>query len=559
VSDRIDRRSFLARGLLSATGVAAAGAGGGLLLSACSSGSSPSGSGTASGSRNGVATGTPRRGGSLIFGVEAEEQGFDPATGRFDTTGVLYARTVFDPLTVIAADGSVQPYLAKSVMPNPDYTVWTITTRPGITFHDGTPCDAAAVAGSLEHFLTGLLGITLSVVSNVSASASDTVTITLKQPWVPFAAYLAGGIGGQAGYIIAPSMIADKNGSQHPVGTGPYKFSEWVPNDHFTAVRNPSYWRSGMPYLDQITYRPIADGQQRADALQAGNIDMMHTTLDTSILQFRSDSSYGYVDDSEHVVGEPDMNFVMLNVQADPFKDIWVRQAMAMAIDSKQYSRIIDKGVNAPSNGPFVQGSPYYSADSGYPAYNPSQAKALVQQVAHDTGKPVSFTLTGTPDAHTVQAAQYVQNQLQQVGMQVQLSQVQQADEINLALSGNYQAVQWRQFAAVDPDLNYLWWSPTEIYGSIAPNFARNTDPQIETLLQTGRRSTDPAARAQAYKSLAQRLNQDLPYIWTDRTTWAVVARDKVQNFNNPTTPAGGKAYGMIVGTVWTPQIWLST
>ena len=147
--------------------------------------------------------------------------------------------------------------------------------------------------------------------------------------------------------------------------------------------------------------------------------------------------------------------------------------------------------------------------------------------------------------------------------MKVTLTQVQQADQINNALGGLFQATSWRQFAAVDPDLNYLWWSPTEIFGtgpsSIASNFARNTDPSIETLLQQGRTSTDPATRAAAYQGVAKRLNVDLPYIWQDRATWAVVARPNVQNWNNPTTPEGAKAYGMIVGTIWTPQIWKST
>ena len=558
MGNRIDRRSFLARGMLTATGVAAAGAGGSL-LAACSSGTSGP-SGTSSGTRNGISTATPRRGGQLVFGVEAEEQGFDPATGRFDETGVLYARTVFDPLTILAADGSVQPYLAKSVTPNADYSQWTVTTRPGVMFHDGTPCDAAAVAGSIEHFVNGLLGVTLrGIITKVSVAASDTTVITLNQPWVPFPAYLSGGIGGQAGYIIAPSMIANKNGSQNPVGTGPFKFSEWVPNDHFTAVRNPGYWRTGLPYLDSITFRPIQDGQQRADALLAGNINMMHTSLAPSIAQFRDNSSFGYIDDIAHVVGEPDMNFLMLNMSVDPFKDLRVRQAMAMAINRDQYSKIIDKGINAPIDQPFVPGTPWYQPDVGYPAYDPAKARSLVQAVAHDTGKPVSFTLMSTPDAHTVQGAQYMQNQFQAAGMQVQLSQVQQADLINNALSGTFQAVGWRQFAAVDPDLNYLWWSPTEIFGGLAVNFARNTDQQIETYLQTGRRSTDQATRAEAYKALAKRLNQDIPYIWLDRTSWAVVAQPKVQNFNNPTTPSGGKAYGMIVGTVWAPQIWLSS
>ena len=91
------------------------------------------------------------------------------------------------------------------------------------------------------------------------------------------------------------------------------------------------------------------------------------------------------------------------------------------------------------------------------------------------------------------------------------------------------------------------------------PNFARNKDPLIETFLQQGRTSTDPTVRATAYQQVAKRLNKDLPYIWQDRATWAIVARSNVQNCNNPTTPEGGKAYGMIVGTVWTPQIWQSS
>jgi len=558
VPDRIDRRSFLARGLLAAGGVAAMGGARGL-LDACSSGPSGPGS-SATGPRNGISSAAPRRGGSLTMGVEAEEEGFDPSTDHFDETGVQYMRTVFDPLTVIAADGTIQPYLAQKVEPNADYSVWTITARDGVLFHDGTPCDAAAIAGSLKHFKAGLLGITWSPVTDISASG-NTVVITLNQPWVPFDAYLAGGIGGQPGYIVAPSMIADPNGSAHPVGTGPFKYKEWVPNDHFTAVRNEHYWRPGLPYLEEVTYKPIPDAQQRANSLLAGTIDIMHTDLPESILQFRDDAGYGYIDDSQHVVGEPDMNFIMVNCADPVMSDIRIRQAMAMAINTRQYATVVDKGVNATCDQPFISGTPYHVSDSGYPAYNPTAAKQLVAALKSE-GKPVSFTLSSTPNAYSVEVVQFLQSQLEAVGLKVSLTQVQQADQINQALDGSFQTTSWRQFAAVDPDLNYLWWSPTEIFGSgpqaIAPNFARNKDPEIETLLQQGRQSTDPSTRVQAYQGVAKRLNADLPYIWQDRTTWAIVARSDVQNFNNPSTPAGGKAYGMIAGDIWTPQIWLS-
>jgi len=558
MSYRIDRRGFLARGAVTAAGVAVAGSGMGTLLSACSSSSSSSPS--SSTARNGVTNAAPQRGGSLVFATEAEDQGFDPSSARFDETGVLYARTLFDPLTIVAADGSIQPYLALAVTPNSDYTVWTITARPNVVFQDGTPCDAAAIAGSMNHFLQGIYSFTVAPpILTVNQSGTDTVTVTMATPWIAFPVYLAGGVGGQLGFIMAPAMTKNPNAATEPVGTGPFKFVEWVPNDHFTAERNPNYWRSGLPYLDRITFKPIIDSDQRANSLTSDEIQMMHTDEPDTILQFQDNQDYGFVDDSDSIIGEPDMDFVMLNLQKAPMTDLRVRQALAMATSSSQFSQIVDKGVDAPTDQPFVTGTPYFTPNSGYPAYNQSKARSLISQVQSSTGRPVSFTLGSTNDSYAVKAAEYLQNAWQSVGMRVQLAQFQQADLINNALTGNFQAYSWRQFGAPDPDMNYLWWSPAEVHPGFSVNFARNTDPQVETLLQTGRQSSNPQTRAQAYQQLARQLNADLPYIWNDRATWAVIAGSKVQNWDNPTTPSGTNAQGMVTGIIWPTQIWIQS
>jgi peptide/nickel transport system substrate-binding protein len=155
------------------------------------------------------------------------------------------------------------------------------------------------------------------------------------------------------------------------------------------------------------------------------------------------------------------MGCILLNLSKPPFDNLKVRQATAYAVSSAQYVEVIDKGVNATSNGPFVKGSPYFVADNGYPVYNVDKAKSLVKEVAKETGKPVSFTLNHTPDASTTKIAEYLLQQLQTVGMQVTLAPIQQADIINTALLGSYEAQVWRQFGAVNPDLNYIFWSPT--------------------------------------------------------------------------------------------------
>ncbi len=145
------------------------------------------------------------------------------------------------------------------------------------------------------------------------------------------------------------------------------------------------------------------------------------------------------------------------------------------------------------------------------------------------------------------------------MGFKVSTTIVQQNQTINNALAGKYQALGWRQFGAVDPDLNYIFWSTTTVSsGSLSINMARNSDATIERRCSPARQSTDKAVREAAYKTVNKRLALDLPYLWTDRAVWAVIGDPNVQNFNNPTTPQGSPAYGMIGGSIWPTQIWIS-
>ncbi len=330
MASKFDRRTLLAGGAAAAAGFAGASTvGWDDIVGAATNGPG----------RNGITKATPKKGGSLVFGVDAEEQGFDPTQGRFDEVGVMYARTVFDPLTIVLTNGDWSPYLAQSVVPNASYTAWTITLRPNVMFHDGTPCDGAALATNLQAQSKSLLtGVVINpTLQSIAQTGPLAATITFKQPWVPFPYYLAGGIGGQIAYVVAPSMLSNPNGTSHPVGTGPFMFKEWIPNDHFTATANPNYWRKGLPYLSQITFKPIPDEEARAEALKTGTIDIMITDTPQIITQFRGNRSYSYIDDSTNVAGEPDMNCVQLNCLAKPFNDQSIRLAAAQAINRSQY------------------------------------------------------------------------------------------------------------------------------------------------------------------------------------------------------------------------------
>ena len=469
-----DRRSFLAGGV-------ALGAG----LAVLSPDIEWAGAALTNGpGRNGISTAKPKRGGSITFGIDTEEGGFDPTTARWDEGGFLYGRTIFDPLAIVTAAGKVEPYLAQSISSNPDFTEYTITLRSGIVFHDGTPLNAAALQLNLDKQKASVLtGPAFQNVASIQTTGPLTVTITMNAPWEPFPYTLAQA---QTGYIAAPSMLSSKDGTTNPVGTGPFIFKEWVPNSHFTATANPHYWRKGLPYLSSITFKPIIDPSSRVSALQSGAIDMMHTATVESLPSFRHNRKWSYVDNSGSILGQPDVNCVMLNTAAPPFNNHLLRLALAKASNAKRYAKTIDLGINTPMSGLFLPGSPYYSK-TAYPTPDPKGAAKLVKQIQQQTGQAVAFTLITTNNSQTERAAQFLQQEWGQLGMKVTINVQEQAALINDALAGKYEAVTWRQFGAVAPDLNYIWWSTTTASGPIPLNMARNSDSRIQEALVEAR------------------------------------------------------------------------
>ncbi len=554
----ISRRTFLSQGAKAGGAVVLAGAAGGVLAACGSSSSSGTTTTAAAGAQPGVGTGAPVRGGSLTVGLVAEIDGFYPPSNHWDTNGFIYANSLYDPLCAIGADGSIQPYLCESITANANYDTWTMTLRPGVKFHDGSALTAAVVVANYVQLKASLLtGQALVQVTGCTASDDMTVVYTLEAPNPTFPA----GLTSQLGYVVAQSMIDSVNSGDKtptPVGTGPFIYQSWQPNDHFVATRNPDYWRAGLPYLDQITLRPIPDTIQRESTLKTGGVDMIQSTDPDTINRFRNVAGYQTVDSATGVLGEPTVAFIMLNTQVSPTNDLSIRQALAMSLDQTTIQKIFGGGLTKPISGLFLPGSPYYS-ESGYPAYSPSKAKKLVSAYAAQHGTP-KLTLLTITDPRLAQVVQIIQQMWSQVGFDVTISQIEQANLINDFIAGEFQAATSYQFGAIDPDLNYVWWSTTTVkpVGQIALNFPRNDDPVIEQNMLTGRHTTDQATRVAAYQTVNEQLAKDLPYLWLEQYIFSEVASTQVQNFANPTLPSGAKQYAFDEGIFVPTQIWLS-
>jgi peptide/nickel transport system substrate-binding protein len=552
--------------------VAAACGGGG-------SGSSPNnnnaGPATTAGIHDDSTGGTPVQGGSLVYALEADTSGgFCLYKAQLAISGIMVARTIYDTLTMPGNDGKIHPYLAQSVTPNANSTVWTIKLRPNIKFHDGTDLTASVVKENLDHYRKDnpLFTFVFADVKSVDVVDNLTLRVTTSVPWTAFPWFLwsSSRLG-----IMAKAQMDSPDCNTKLIGTGPFKFVSWKFNDRFVAQRNPNYWYqpngAKLPYLDKITFIPQPDGSKRTSSLEAGDFTAIHTGDPLETIKIRKDVTAGTLKDTESDKF-PELGYLMLNVTKPPFNNLAARQALAYGIDRDAYNRIRNGGILQNASGPFGPGVPGELADTGLPTFDPTKAKAAAALYKQQTGKDLSFTLDYQADPSTTQDAITVQGMLRQnVGINVQINAVpDQSTLINLAIARNYDATLWRNHPGADPDTQYVWWhcanggAPGSNPNGAPPcdnpvNFGGFNDPVINAALDKARSMPLGPARTKVYEDINKRFASQLWNLWSQYTLWTVAYKPTVHGILGPPLPDGAGAFeglptGHPVDGIWCDQ-----
>ena len=271
--------------------------------------------------------GEPVHGGSITIGLEAETNSWIPGTANFGNPGINVALAIYDPLFRLDESGAIQPYLAESLAFNDALTEWTVTLRPGVTFHDGTPLNAQAIKTDFDTYIkaegSNLAGQVADVAS-VEAVDDLTVTYTLTEANAAFGdSVLAGAVG----WPFSPTAAASgPDAGSHPVGTGPFVFKEWQRDSKLVLERNPDYWQEGMPYLDEIVFRPIPDEDTRIASLEAGDVDGVQSLRQSAIRQLRELDGV----DTYEFLGN-NSGSAIFNTAKPPLDDVRVRRARVRA------------------------------------------------------------------------------------------------------------------------------------------------------------------------------------------------------------------------------------
>jgi peptide/nickel transport system substrate-binding protein len=512
--------------------------------------------------------GTPTPGGKVVYGLEAETtDGWCLPEAQLAIGGIMVADAIYDTLTRPNAEGDYEPWLAESVEPNADYTQWTITLRDGVTFHDGSELTAEVVKNNLDAYRGQypprnplLFVFTFANIASVDVVDPLTVSVTMNEPWVAFDAYLYGS--GRVGIMAQAQLDDTQSCDRNLIGTGPFVLTDWVPNQHFQAEKNPDYWATDaegnqLPYLDEIEFRPIVEVAQRENALLSGEINAMHTSDPETVSELRGRTESGEVNGYESSdFGE--VSYVMLNSAKPPFDNVKARQAVAYALNFEDFNTILGDGILTQATGPFAPGNVGNLEDSGFPAYDPDQAEQLVQEYEDETGQPLSFTYSTTQTQATIEQGQFLKEQAEAVGMSVEIITVDQSTLIDNAISGDFEAVGWRNHPGGDPDTQYVWWKSFDGNPPNPVNFARFNDPEIDRLLEEGRTTPDDSARQQIYEDLNRRFAEEVWNLWIYYTPWVVATAPDVHGVpgEGPSSPEPfpGLAVGHPVTYMWVEQ-----
>ena len=509
---------------------------------------------------------TPKAGGTLTMAIEADSNGFFPSKehGR----GMIMA-SIYDTLMAVDHEGNVKPYMAESLKANADFSAWTLKLRPGILFHDSTPLNAAALKDNFDNFhkVRGSRTFgTVAVISSLDVVDDLTVTYKLTGPNGAFPSLLAGVLGMPFSPTAVASIGTDKFVS-NPVGAGPFVFDSWVRDSRLVVKKNPNYWQEGLPYLDEVIFKPIPDEDARLATLQSGEADVMQTVRQAqNVRDAAKNSDIVYLPDIGNVVAD-----INLNMGRPPTNDIRIRKAMAYAVDQKELISVQGlEGIAPLTKQLFAEDSPYYSeeADKAYAHNDMGKAKALVREYVNDPnrsdGKPVGtppfVSITCTAGVSSLNDLVLIYKQRwAEAGIQSDLDLVDQAVLVQKLVGtapdyrAQYDVSCNRNGSDDDPDVFYNSYALIDN----ASNILDIDDAEVRELVEKGRRSGDPKVRQEAYQDLMVRVNELQPYIFHGGLATALGAEPYVKGFQWE-FPDGTKGEGYPSASPRFVEMWLN-
>jgi oligopeptide transport system substrate-binding protein len=492
-----------------------------------------------------------------------------------DTASSRVIYQMFEMLVDLDTEGEIVPNLAEDWSISPDGKVYTFYLRKGVRFHATTEGNTPTANGGREvkaddwvwtfnhicdpdtnseraYFIDMIKGYRdysegrSDSLAGVSATDDYTLRIELEYPFSPFIAVLA-----YDTFVVLPREDVEKWGDDfnfHPVGTGPFKFEEWVQDDRIVLSRNEDYWRTDangnrLPYLDGIEFKIINDLTMQWTEFTLGNYHSIESVDDP----YYSEAKQKYADS---YFERPQMGtyFYGMNVNLEPFTDKRVRQALNYAVDREGLIELVRNGRATPAKGVLPPGMFGYNPDlEGY-SYNPDKARQLLAEAGYSDGLKVMLQYN-TDDTQR-RIAEALQQQLRQVGIEMELRGVDPGAHLDSIERGEIALFRlgW-VIDYSDPD-NFLYvLFNSNNFGS-GGNYSMFSNAEVDRLTNAARVENDPEARRRMYQEAERIIVDEAPWLFIYHYTTDQIVQPYVKGY---VLPSFG-AYSAKYMTVWLEQ-----
>ena len=446
----------------------------------------------------------------INIAVDVDAETYNPILTN-NTTGNRVGQLIFNGLVRLDEEQVAVPALAEDWDISEDGLTYTFYLREGVTFHDGSEFTSADVKYTFDEILNEENNAPYRnryvAITDISCPDDQTVVFTLDSANSALMAYM------DLGIIPEGAMDDAASFGTAPVGTGPYAVDSYTLNSETVLKANEDYWE-GDPATETINVYVINDNSTRLASLESGDVDFVCSPLTASDLELVENNDELVMNDV------PGLGFTYMgfNVTDPVIGDLAVRQAIAYMTDKQNISDVIYSGMDTPGKTPVLSSSWAYDESLTDYEYDTAKAEAVLDEagwvdsdgdgIRDKDGTPLAFTVsTHSDDTSRFQVAEYIQNQLNGIGMDVDVEVTEWASFSEALTQRSLQVWIAGWLNQLDPDRMYDMF-----YSDGASNYGNFSDPEIDAALNAGRATADEAARAEQYQYIAQTVTDNVWY-----------------------------------------------
>ena len=450
---------------------------------------------------------------SIVVALGSDVVSLDPHSTNDQQSSRVMAQ-LYQGLVAADDDLEIVPALAESwEQSEEDPRMWTFHLREGVQFHNGEELKASDVVFTIERMIDSPeVAHILEVVESVEALDDYTVVLKTSENFAPILNHLSH----TASVILNEKAVTEggEDYSDNPVGTGPFKFVNHLPGESVTVERFEDYWgeKAGVA---EVVFKPYLEGSQRRIGLETGEIDIAY---DIEPIDFMA------VEDNPDLILHSGQSlssaYIGMNCEKEPFDNELVRQAINYAINVEDVIASAKEGAAEPSAGPLNSAVFGFDPDAKPYPHDIEKAKELLAEAGYADGFETSIWTNDNPTR--VRICEIVQSNLAEIGVDVKIEQMEWATYLDGTGRGDHEMyiLGWVTVTG-DADYGLYPLFHSSQHGS-AGNRSFYTNPAVDELLETGRKSTDEAERLEVYKEVQQIIVEEAPQVFLyfdDQTT----------------------------------------